>query len=32
MEGMRLSQHLKANSGVRDLRLEFRDTYVNQYD
>ena len=32
MEGMRLSRHLKANSGVRELRLEFRDTYVNQYD
>lgn len=32
MEGMRLSRHLKANSGVRELRMEFRDTYVNQYD
>lgn len=32
MEGMRLSRHLKTHSGVRELRLEFRDTYVNQYD
>lgn len=32
MEGVALSRHLKANSGVKDLRLEFRDTYVNQYD